>query len=348
MRTSYVPKNKQPEKPKSPEPVSQVQEIIIHAYIDIREFAIKKRELDDYKSLSKKISKETVDTGDISDGGDLSKENPKKSKKKFWIIFSFILILIISLGVGFYFLLFRDNVSTDDLEVKISKLYTSSQRLDIKNNVTQDSLKDYYTEALELKKKGLNVNKIEYELDTIGYFLQDKGKLLVYQDLSYDLSNPIMLEDITKIRENTKNYNVSGLAVTITEMSQDILNSYNNYIKLKSELESISDISKFDEDEYKRALDSITHSPNKTELEGTYNKLVADKNKADAEAKVKKAKNRKAKQEAKKALDDAKALQKKTQKELESIQSRLNEVESQKETQTMQIESVYEEGTTIE
>lgn len=341
MRTSYVPKNKPPENQVKPrikteglEVNSEVKENIVRVYVDLKEQAVKKRELDDYENISKKIKSET------SSGGN-GKEPTKKSKKKFWIIFSIVAVLVVVgvIGTASYFIFFNGGMSSDSLEVEVSKLYTSSQRLDIKDSVTQETLTYYYNKALELKKKHVNVTKVENELDTIGYFLQDKGKLATYQDLSYDLSNPIMLEDITKIRENTKEYNVSGLAVSITEMTQDILNSYNSYIELKNSLESVSDVLNFNEEEYKKNLDGITHIPNKTELEGIYNKLVADKKEAKAKEEVKQAKNNKAKKKAEKALKEAQKLQKQTNKELESIKKKLNEVEQQTqvETQTMQV-----------
>lgn len=348
MRTSYISKNKPKEEPKKVEKTNhiepEIEEWVKHrvykAYLEIQEEVVRQRELDDYETLSKKISKESKSKKEPS------KEEPKKKGKK-WIII-LICILIVGLDVVFYFYYsaISKKMASEDLEVQISKLYTSPKRSDIKDNVTQDTLNGYYTQAEKLKGKNSNITKIESELDTIGYFLQDKKKLNTYSDVSYDLSNTIMLEDITKIKDNTANYTVSGLAVTITEMSSDVLTAYNNYINLKTELESIRDVSNFDKDKYIKEVEGISHVPNKTEVTNIYNKLVADKQKSDAKKKLKRAKDSKARREAESALKDAENLQKKTQKELNKAKKRLKQQETESVEKSTEIQS--EEVTEIE
>lgn len=254
--------------------------------------------------------------------------NKKISTKKKVVIGVSVAAGVIVLGLGGvvgYNKFFGTAKKLESIETRISKMYTTPDKVDIKSNISQEVLNGYYTELLELYEKGENVNSPIEELDTIGYFLNDKDKLLDYNDESYDLTTAGLTESISDIVDNTKVYSVSGLAVTINNLASQITDDYNYFIDLRQELNGISDVLNFDETTYQGKVDSVDHIPNKTELSAIMDKLVVDKQAEEAQKKVQEAADEQAKADAEKALQEAQELQKQTQEELESTKKKLEE-----------------------
>lgn len=250
------------------------------------------------------------------------------STRKKVIIGASIAAAVVVLGVGGvvgYNTFFGSTKKLETIQTRISKMYTTPDKVDIKSGVSQEDLNSFYTELLELYEDGEDVNSPIEELDTIGYFLNDKNKLMDYNSESYDLTTTGLVDSVSSITDNTKVYSVSGLAVTINNLASQITEDYNYFIDLRQELNGISDVLSFDETMYKGKVDAVDHVPNRTELTAIIDKLVVDKQAEEAQKKVQEAADEQTKADAEKALQEAQELQKRTQEELESTKKKLEE-----------------------
>ena len=95
-----------------------------------------------------------------------------------------------------------------------------------------------------------------------------------------------MIDSLNTIKANADSYTVSGLAVTITDLANQIQSDYDSFIALRSELQGVTDVTTFDATAYKARIDEVTHNPNKDELSALYDKLVADQQAAQAQAEL--------------------------------------------------------------
>lgn len=273
-----------------------------------------------------KYDGDSEDDEDYEDGDEEDEETPKKSKKK--VIIPIVITSVVVLGVvGMvaYKKLSAGKETLNTVETRISKLYTSKEKVDIKSSVSQTDLNEYYMELLEFQGKGKNVDGAIEELDTIGYYINDKSVLQGIEDSSYDLTTVGMKDTLDEVKAHTKDYTVSGLAVTINNTANGILEDYNDFINLRQELNGVTDVLNFDESKYTDKIDAVSHEPNKMELDAMLDKLVVDKQAEQAQKDLQEAEDEKAKEEAEIALQEAQELQKKTQDELESLKKTLEE-----------------------
>ena len=142
---------------------------------------------------------------------------------------------------------------------------------------------------------------------------------------SYDLTSQGMLDEVNKIVENSKNYSVSGLAVTINDLASRLNGSYNEFVALRQELQSVSDVSTFDENLYKERIDKVSHEYNKNELLTIYDKIIADKQTVLKQKELNDAKSEEKRKKAEDELKKSQELQKKTEEELNKIKDKLEE-----------------------
>lgn len=315
------------------EELSYIREEELRGYSDAvnnaaDEFTERELELERRKNArNNNVDEDDEDDDEVDEEEDEDFDKKMSTKKKVVIGVS-IATGVIVLGLGgvvVYNKFFGTAKKLESIETRISKMYTTPDKVDIKSNISQEVLNEYYTELLDLYEKGENVNSPIEELDTIGYFLNDKDKLLDYNDESYDLTTAGLTESISDIVDNTKVYSVSGLAVSINNLASQITDDYNYFIELRQELNGISDVLNFDETTYQGKVDSVDHIPNKTELSAIMDKLVVDKQAEEAQKKVQEAADEQAKADAEKALQEAQELQKQTQEELESTKKKLEE-----------------------
>lgn len=264
---------------------------------------------------------------DFIEEAESQEKSTSSGKKKKIIIACSVIGAILVVGVGGFFA--YKNLSKgsrlESVETRVSKLYTSKDKNDIKSDVSQSDLNDYYLELIDLQKDGVDVDSIMSELDSIGYYLEDMGKLETFNSESYDLTTVGLSDELVSIVDNAETYSVSGLAVSVNNMASKVMEDYNSFVGLRQELNGISDVLNFDEEFYKSKIDMISHVPNRVELTAVYDKLVVDKQAAEAQKKLDEAADEQAKAEAEQALKDAQELQKKTQEELESTKKKLEE-----------------------
>ena len=254
-------------------------------------------------------------------------QKKKKSRKKVWItILCIIGALVIGLGgVAVYNNFFRHDNSIEAISDRVDNLYTSAKKEDIKNGITVSDLDQYYLDLNEASKNGEDVSSLTTELDTIGYFLSDKATLLEYDSEDYDLTTAGLQDSISGIKETTESYSVPGLAVTISDLCTKINGDYETFIALRSEMQGITDATKFDEEGYKSRIANIKHKPNQEELNAIYDNIVADKKAAEAEQALKDAATQEAQEQAQKALEEAQKLQQDTQQKLEKAEQELQD-----------------------
>lgn len=253
-------------------------------------------------------------------------EKQRKKRKKVIIGTTAASIAVVAVaGFLIYRNFFAPDSSVEAIQTRISKLYTSENMVDIKEGVTQDDLNEFYLELLDVQNRGDDVESAMEELDTIGYFLSDKSTLERYDSESYDLTTAGMMDSVEDIKENAQGYSVPGLALTINDMAMGIEDDYDYFIDLRSDLNGVVDVLSFDESGYNSKISMVSHIPNRTELEATYDKIVVDKQAAVAQQELQEAQDEQAKQEAQKALEEAQELQRQTQKELEETRKQLEE-----------------------
>lgn len=212
---------------------------------------------------------------------------------------------------------------------QVDRLYTSKDKTDLKDGLSQSDLNEYYLELNSAEKKGEDISSVSDELDTIGYYLNDRSVLDTYNDASYDLTTVGMQDSINEIKSHTSNYSVSGLAITVTDLANDIVKDYDDFIATRQKLNGVTDVLNFDEGSYKAEINEVRHVPNRTELLAIYDKIVVDKKAAEAQKELQEADDDAKKKEAEKALQDAQELQKQTQQELDDTKKKLEE-EAQK------------------
>ena len=314
------------EKPK--EDTLDVNGVGAKAYEEISE-ELEKRKSDNIDDLLNEVEDKEQSDMDWSTVTDGNKNEKKKMStgKKVAIGFG-IAFCVVAVFVGVLFgikTLSGSKTSLSDIDTMISKMYTSKDKSDIKSSVTQEDVNKYYIDLMKLQKKDVDVSSEMAELDTIGYYIEDSDTLMKFDDASYDLTTAGMQDTIESIETRTSEYSVSGLAVTINSYAEKILSDYDYFVSLRQELNGIQDVLSFDEEGYKTKIEAVTHTPNNTELNAIYDKLVVDKQAAQAQQDLEAAKDEESKAAAEKALQDAQELQKKTQEELDNTKKQLEE-----------------------
>lgn len=240
--------------------------------------------------------------------------------------------VIVVVGIGGFAVYKHMTKPVDTVEgviKQVDRLYTSKDKTDLKDGLSQSDLNEYYLELNSAEKKGEDISSVSDELDTIGYYLNDRSVLDTYNDASYDLTTVGMQDSINEIKSHTSNYSVSGLAITVTDLANDIVKDYDDFIATRQKLNGVTDVLNFDEGSYKAEINEVRHVPNRTELLAIYDKIVVDKKAAEAQKELQEADDDAKKKEAEKALQDAQELQKQTQQELDDTKKKLEE-EAQK------------------
>mgnify|MGYP004581254021 CR=1 FL=1 len=361
MRTSYVPKNQRSNSDDIPKldrsrqsafspnaekdlDESEIKENLINAYMDIsNELASRNADedseyADDLEDEEEYDDSEDDEEDDEDNEFDEVRQEPKKNTGA---IIGICVGLAVVVGGGIFLNSYisglkerqaieqqeasakKESESLEDIKTRVSKLYTDSKKSDIKSDVTQDTLDEYYKELSFIKGEG--TDSVTKELDTIGQFINDKGILTGYNDDSYNLDTAGLIDNVNSIKNGTENYSVSGLVLTINELASKISSQYDDYKELRSEMEKFKDYINFDEADYKSKIDDITHTPNKDELMKIYDKRVADKKAAQVNKKLQEAADDDARAQAQAELDQAQEQQGKMQNELDALRQKLKE-----------------------
>ena len=338
MKTSYIPKAKSIEdkpstpiiKPESVSLVDTYKEVVgiknIKEEVELSKFQEAIQENSREEVLRAQYAQELAqkeNQGSVEQPKVKQQKKKKKSKKKLIIILSILAVLIVGGCLGGFYLYSNSGASTEDVSERINKFYTSDSKVDIKDSVSQSDLDSMYIELQGIKKKSKEVSELTKELDTIGYFIQDKATLNKYDSDDCSLTTSNLTTDVTAVKSNTSLYSISGLAVTNSDRATSILTAYDDFINLRLELQGITDVQSFDENAYTDKINNVTHTVNKQELQGIVETIKADKEAADAQAAVDAAGNEEEKAAAQKALEDAQELQKQTQQQLEEVQKKL-------------------------
>lgn len=383
MRTSYTRSKGMDQKPESKKPEVQHMEDNIDlekeairvslrdAYLSIESSLVERREKDRINEYTEALSnqadnfiddretspdedyfnaKGNTQDEDVEEGTEEVEEKPKRNKKLIITLSVVAAVVVAVVGLFIYKSFFAPDSSVEAIQTRISKLYTSEDRVDIKDGVTQQDLSDFYMELLDVQDKGDNIDNAVEEVDTIGYFISDKANLERYSSETYDLTTAGMMDSIEDIKENAKKYTVPGLALTITDMAKVVEDDYNYFIDLRTELNGVVDVLSFDESGYEDKINAVSHIPNRTELEATYEKILVDKQAAEAQQTLQDAQDEQARQEAQQALEEAQELQRQTQEELEATKKQLEEAakkaaEEEQERQTIDAIPITPEAT---
>lgn len=333
MRTTYVYKHSQQPNPKE-ERVNTKQEKVFNVSLTDTYLLVKAIAANVNQTMVDNIESkilENVESEPVKEKAPEKKQPIKstgkkeKKPKKTGLIVSLcvlsVLLLVGVLSVG-YFL--RDTSSSiEDLQSSVDDLYTSADKVDIREDVTQKDVEALYEEIANLKNKGKDTSSITEELNTISYFIQDKSRLSKLNDPTYDLTTMGLSSEIEEIRGNTKNYTIESLSDTTLAWVITISSQYDAYIDLKLKMQSVADLSTFDESEYASKIEIVQHEPNKEELQAILNILVADKKAFDAQTQLDSAQSEEEITTAQTALQEAQTAQQGAQSKLTEIQEGL-------------------------
>lgn len=357
MKTSYVPKNVQGSQrvnsnldkdhqsifsPNAESGVgdSDISASVESAYKDIAMEVEKRNQgngLDEEPSRYDSLEEDEYD----EDDDDEDEEEPVRKEKSdkpliIGVCIGISVILIGGLGFGLYLnnqnklveaqkqeelAIKQASDNYNEIKQKISDLYVDAKKADIKDDVTQSTLDDYRAALQKIKIE--DTSEAVKELDTIGYFLNDKGILNGYNSDSYNLDSAGLIDNVNSIKNRTGNYSVSSLVLTINELGSKIVNDYNYYKNLSDELENYTDFINFDEGGYKTKIDAVTHTPNKDVLMGIYNKRVADKKAAEINQRIIDATDDEVRAQAQAELEQAQTVQGQMQNELDALKQQL-------------------------
>ena len=340
------------------------------AYLEIAASVAEEREREEVQGVSEALSnmaEKDLGWGDSkskakgvardqpvrSDSGVVGKEKPAKQEKKKkhrkpWLWVTLVLIILLIVGVGvYYFVVVRGNEAVerelDGIEERISGLYTSSAKDEIASGITQEDVDSLYMELINVQSKGALVDSDMSELETIGYYLSDMEVLDRFNDPMYNLTTGGMIESIDNIRSHTEDYVVPGLASSVNTYATEIKDDYEYFVNLRSDLNAVVDPVNFDEVGYQSRIEMVKHIPNRTELDGIFDLILADRQAAIAQQNLQAAQDEQAQAEAQRQLEEAQELQRKTQQELDDVRRQLEEA-TQKESSTSDVvpESVNE------
>ena len=223
-------------------------------------------DLDEGIDLDKDTNEEGIDNEDIVEKHYLKKdkEGYKFNTKK--IIIGTASAVAIIAGVSFGYKAINNRNSIEGLERQISKLYTSSKKDDLKNNVDSSKIDKYYT-RLENLGSNEDTDNIRLELDSISAYIADRGILDDINSSSYDFNSSDMQSKLDKVNISSLNYSVPSLTDSISATIRQITEDYNYFIALRDELSLVSDYSNFDVKAYQLKINEVSHTVNKKELQ---------------------------------------------------------------------------------
>lgn len=320
-----------------------IHEGLVNAYIAMDEAMLVKSA--EEESLKEEIdSKSNYQEGSPFEGGKESNFQAEGSKKKkmskgaiIGIIAGSVALvgIIVTLVIMFVILpMSKGNGNSqettisagvlDDLQGRISMLYTDNLKSDIKDGYAVSDL-DAFRKELKTLSNSTDVSDVEKELNTIEAYMTDSKKIKTYANLSFNIEPSYVSEDCTSVIQGCETYTVAGLKATISNLAQGVLSDRNSYIDIKKSLSAISNPSNFEEGSYQEKINGIKHEVNKKELQSMYEKLVSDKATALAEKKLKDAKDEAEKKLAQSALTEAQNKQKQAEEELSSVKKQLED-----------------------
>lgn len=360
MRTSYQPSfSDGADEENNEHNSSYISMLLISAYYDLHKAVCEEnkdketeRYVQDFESGHDKSvgAKATLNKSSIEEDED--DDSNSGVRKALMVAIPLTFILIVTICGLFTWKVLSERVSESTIEAlqgKIDKLYTSSNKDELKSSVNAESLETYYEYLgnIEAKdKKGKNkgdISKVESELNTISAYIEDKGRLDAFGSDSYDLNTDGLLEYVQSIRDNVSTYSVPGLALTISNQCSKIENDYSTFINLRQELENITDYENFSSKKYKSRVDKISHTPNKEELQKMIKGLNSSKKKVLDKKKAEEAAKKKAEEEAKKALEKAEAERKEAEKALQEQERKAQEEARKKEEEIRKLEERQKE-----
>lgn len=324
MRTTYIPKNQVEEK----KGVVDGKKI----FFEVREIANDIKELisDEEESALEEQYSEVNHFSKYppeEQNQNTKSEPPKPVKKKgkgIKIALGILAGCVLVGGAGVGYKYYTDNVNLNlqlvDLQSQVRNLYSSDKQVDIKEGISEDSLKDCYSEVSLLKEKDRDVSAIESELKTISSYIKDKNTLDSYLFEDFDLSTKGIDEDLESIKESISTYTVPGLALTLSDRITELKTSISDYANLKQELISITNVEEFDETAYQGKIDAVSHTINKKELDYLCKILSASRKALESEKLLEVASTEEEKAQAEQLLQDAKTAQEKATKGLSKVQ----------------------------
>lgn len=298
-------------------------------------------------------SKSTLNKSTMDDEVDYEEDGTSSSiKKALMVAIPITFLLIVAIAGMFIWKVVSDSAEETTIEAlqsRIDKMYSSSNKEALKDSIVAESLDSYYDILSKIQssdkkgKKAGDISKIDSELNTIGYYIEDKRKLDTFNSDEYDLTKGSLLEDVQSIRDNVSSYSVPGLALTINNLCSKIESDYSNFINLRQELDGITDYANFNSKKYNSKIEDVAHTPNRKELQGMLKNLNSAKKKALAKAKAEEEAKKKAEEKAKKALEEAEAQRRKAQEALRKQEEKAEEEARQKEEEIRKLEERQKE-----
>ena len=196
----------------------------------------------------------------------------------------------------------------------VNALYVDETKSSIALGYTVTDLEGLYSRLSDAALNGEDTSEVVEELNTINDYLTDIALLETYESQDYDLAPDDVLTNVLKVKISSDDYKVEGLKNAIYERADSLLAMRSEYLRIKSELLGVSDLSAFDNAPYAEAIKAITHSKNIEELTLLLAKVTADSSVAKAEVALSEARYWEAKVKAKEELEAAKVVQEKTTK----------------------------------
>lgn len=231
------------------------------------------------KPIDESLKEDNITVNKKPSSSNIRKEEAiKESKDSTKKILPYIASVVIIGGVvilGYRLISDNKGDSISRIERNIDKLYTSSRKEDVKNNVTDNKLSKYYEDLNEVKD-GSSLEErqvVKDELDNISIFIADKGVLDKINDTSYQLNDGDMHTKLNSVKESVKGYSVDSLANTINKMISQIESDYSYYTDLRDELSLVKDYKTFDVDSYQVKINKVSHTENKKELQNQLNTI---------------------------------------------------------------------------
>lgn len=258
-----------------PKPSKAIQDINMESHDDHKPSPQRTTSKLKSKNKAERRTKYTLDklkSSDLRQVPTQTRETKKKNKLSKIIIRTVIVLLVIVLCGGGYFMWNKYNSipSLDNIKPRIEELYISNEKSELKQEITEEDVAKILADIDGLQTKESDIAErdgLRNEVKTIQSYMSDRKVLSVMLQEGYDLDNADYSSKVTGVNTSLSGYKVQGLATRVREMLTEISDEKSSYENIKQALIGVASGTDVNPEEYIPDIDAkINHKTNKEKL----------------------------------------------------------------------------------